>query len=206
LQWWKKARNCGAEVDAPLGGDGAIPVSIFLGDERMGDNTLRELTYGKGAHVDPVACIEDISTELATRTVAGYPHSIWQIVEHMNYWMEYGLGKIAGEPRLYPDQAIESWPAHPSSAADGRGVEDAWQATTRRFTDLLVRLARLAESDAAELERTVHNVGAPVFSRESTVHAMLWQVAAHNSYHTGQIALLRRQLGAWPPSRGGDTW
>jgi len=129
----------------------------------MGDNTLRELTYGKGAHVDPVACIEDISTELATRTVAGYPHSIWQIVEHMNYWMEYDLGKIAGEPRLYPDQAIESWPAHPSSAADGRGVEDAWQATTRRFTDLLVRLARLAESDAAELERTVHNVGAPVF-------------------------------------------
>jgi hypothetical protein len=26
------------------------------------------------------------------------------------------------------------------------------------------------------------------------------------SYHVGQIALLRRQAGAWPPERGGDTW
>ncbi|HMD16767.1 MAG TPA: hypothetical protein VKH18_08875 [Terriglobales bacterium] len=75
---------------------------------RMGDGTLRELVYGKGAHVDPVACVEDISAELATRTVAGYPHSIWQIVEHMNYWMDYDLGKVAGENRPYPDKAIES--------------------------------------------------------------------------------------------------
>jgi len=33
--------------------------------EVMGDRTLRELVYGKGAHVDPVACVEDISAELA---------------------------------------------------------------------------------------------------------------------------------------------
>ena len=71
--------------------------------EHMGDATLRELVYGKGAHVDPVACVEDISSELAARTVTGYPHSIWQIVEHMNYWMDYDLGKIAGENRPYPE-------------------------------------------------------------------------------------------------------
>jgi len=72
--------------------------------------------------------------------------------------------------------------------------------------DLLARLARLAESDAAELARIVHSVGSPQSSRDSTVHAMLWQIAMHNSYHAGQIALLRRQAGAWPPERGGDTW
>jgi uncharacterized damage-inducible protein DinB len=172
----------------------------------MGDTTLRELVYGKGAHVDPVACVEDISSELAARTVAGYPHSIWQIVMHMNYWMDYDLGKIAGENRLYPDKAIESWPAHPSPAAGSRPVEDQWQATILRFADLLTQLARLAESDAAALERKVQSVGSPQSPRESTVHAMLWQIVAHNSYHAGQIALLRRQFGAWPPQRGGDTW
>ena len=31
-------------------------------------------------------------------------------------------------------------------------------------------------------------------------------IGTHNSYHAGQIALLRRQAGAWPPERGGDTW
>jgi uncharacterized damage-inducible protein DinB len=174
--------------------------------ERMGDSTLRGLVHGKGAHVDPVACVEDIPAELAVRTVAGYPHSIWQIVEHMNYWMDYDLGKVAGENRPYPDKAIESWPAHPSPAAESRTTDEQWQATTRRFTDLLARLARLAESDSAALERKVQNVGSPQSPRESTVHAMLWQIAAHNSYHAGQIALLRRQFGAWPPRRGGDTW
>jgi uncharacterized damage-inducible protein DinB len=172
----------------------------------MGDVTLRELVYGKGAHVDPVACVEDVPAEIAVRTVTEYPHSIWQIVEHMNYWMEYDLSKIAGENRPYPDRAIESWPAHPSPAADGRAADEKWQATSRRFTDLLSRLARLAESDAADLAQVVHSVGSPKSPRESTVHAMLWQIAAHNSYHTGQIALLRRQAGAWPPERGGDTW
>jgi uncharacterized damage-inducible protein DinB len=174
--------------------------------ERMGDSTLGELVYGKGAHVDPVACVEDISAKLAGATVAGYPHSIWQIVEHMNYWMDYDLGKIAGENRRYPDKAIESWPAQPSPAADSRAADDLWQAATHRFADLLARLARLAESDAAGLERRVQNVGSPQCPRESTVHAMLWQIAMHNSYHAGQIALLRRQSGAWPPERGGDTW
>lgn len=167
----------------------------------MGDTTLRELVYGKGAHVDPAACVEDIPAELATRTVEEYPHSIWQIVEHMNYWMEYDLRKVAGENPPYPEQAIESWPAHPTPSG-----ELQWQTTTRRFVDLLAQLAGLAQSDSATLERVVHNIGPAHSARQSTVHAMLWQVAAHNSYHAGQIALLRRQLGAWPPRRGGDTW
>ena len=173
----------------------------------MGDTTLRALVYGKGAHVDPVACVEDISAELVARTVAGYPHSIWQIVEHMNYWMDYDLGKIAGDHRPYPDAAIESWPAHPSPVAGGAANNvEAWQATTRRFTDLLARVALIAGSDATALERKIQNVGSPKSPREFTVHAMLWQITAHNSYHAGQIALLRRQSGAWPPERGGDTW
>jgi len=176
--------------------------------ELMSDTMLRELVYGKGAHVDPIACVEDIPAEIASRTVAGYPHSIWQIVEHMNYWMDYDLGKIAGENRPYPDKAIESWPAHPNSVAGGRAADpsEAWQATIRRFADLLGRLVELAESDATALGRKIQDVGSPKSPRESTVHAMLWQLVAHNSYHAGQIALLRRQSGAWPPERGGDSW
>lgn len=31
-------------------------------------------------------------------------------------------------------------------------------------------------------------------------------LADHNTYHFGQIVSLRRQLGAWPPPSGGQTW
>jgi hypothetical protein len=39
-----------------------------------------------------------------------------------------------------------------------------------------------------------------------TLEAVLWQMVAHNSYHIGQIAMIRRMLNAWPPLGGGDTW
>ena len=104
----------------------------------MSEATLRELIHGKGAHVDPVACVEDLSAELAARRVAGYPHSIWQIVLHMNYWMDHDLASIAGEKPRYPDHAIESWPPHPES-----GSESQWQAARQRFVELLAQLAHL---------------------------------------------------------------
>jgi uncharacterized damage-inducible protein DinB len=167
----------------------------------MGDRTLRELVYGKGAHVDPVACVEDISAELATRTVAGYPHSIWQIVEHMSYWMDFELRKIAGEVPTYPEKAMESWPAHPEGASEAQ-----WSEVRQRFVALLARLAALADGDSATLDKVVSEVDVMKKSRQNSVHATLWQITAHNSYHAGQIALLRRQAGAWPPERGGDTW
>lgn len=162
---------------------------------------LRELVYGKGAHADPVACVEDVSPELAAKTVASYPHSIWQIVEHMNYWMDYDLKKFSGTSPAYPDHAIESWPAHPSPA-----TAEKWQAATGRFGNLLAQLAALAGSGSAALDLKMSNAGSPQSPRPSTVREMLMEINAHNSYHTGQIALLRRQAGAWPPRRGGDTW
>ena len=172
----------------------------------MGDNTLRTIIYGQGAHVDPLACIEDVPVQLAVRTVAGYPHSIWQIVEHMNYWMDYDLSKIAGEDRPYPTKASESWVAGQNSISAENFTDAEWKTTTRRFSSFLVRLAELAEADSTTLEKKIKNIGPAKADHDSTVHALLWQITAHNSYHTGQIAMLRRQFGAWPPERGGDTW
>jgi uncharacterized damage-inducible protein DinB len=167
----------------------------------MADNTLRELVYGKGAHVDPVACVEDVSAALATQTVGASPHSIWQLAEHMSYWMQYELKRIGGENPAYPQHAIQSWSSPPVPAS-----EEKWMAATGRFGQLLDRFAALAESDSATLDRIVTNAGSPQAPRDSSIRTIVMQIAAHNSYHLGQIALLRRQLGAWPPRRGGDTW
>ena len=165
----------------------------------MPNPTLCELLRGKGAHVDPVACIEDLSLDLANRTVSGFPHPIWQVVEHMNYWMEYELRRIACDPPAYPDHAIESWP-NESTVSGGQ-----WQDSVNRFVALLDRLCRLADSDSETLGQPVAPDPSKI-NRPVTVEMVLWQIAAHNSYHIGQIAMLRRMLGAWPPKAGGDTW
>jgi len=167
----------------------------------MSDQCLSELLRGQGAHLDPVACLEDVPTVLAARKVQGYPHSIWQIVGHMNYWMDYELRRIAGELPSYPAHAVESWPHN-----DGPAGDDAWNDAVQRFGSLLDKLMTLSASGSEILKRPVEATHPSHQTRSSSVEAVLWQTLVHNSYHIGQVALLRRCFGAWPPRRGSDTW
>jgi uncharacterized damage-inducible protein DinB len=166
----------------------------------MTERALTELLRGKGAHADPVACVEDLSAELAGRTVAGFPHSISQLVFHMNYWMEYELRRIRGQQPAYPEHNSESFPA----AASLNAAE--WDRLRTRMMELLGEFAELAKSPARELQREIESVHEGDKNVASSLEAVLWQMVAHNSYHVGQIALMRRVLGAWPPRGGGDTW
>jgi uncharacterized damage-inducible protein DinB len=167
----------------------------------MFESVLSELLYGKGAHANPVACVEDLSAILASRTLDGFPHSTWQLVNHMNYWMDYELHRIAGACPAYPEHASASWLPNSAPAA-----EADWANAVARFRELIARLAEVAHSGTQALSRVVQPAHAQQGQHGSTVGAILWQVASHNSYHTGQIAMLRRHLNAWPPSSGGDTW
>jgi len=167
----------------------------------MSQRALTELLRGKGAHADPVACVEDISAELAARQVAGFPHTIGQLVFHMNYWMSYDLRRMRGEGPKYPEHNAESCPPGPSPAD---GAE--WDRLRRDFAWFLAEHARLAESPQSELEREIEPMHERHKELTGTLEAMLWQTVVHNSYHVGQIAMIRRALGAWPPKAGGDSW
>jgi uncharacterized damage-inducible protein DinB len=166
----------------------------------MSQQALTELLRGKGAHADPIACVEDISAELAAREVAGFPHSIGQLVFHIDYWMEYELRRIRGHRPAYPEHSVESFPSAPS--ADER----EWDRLRTRMVELLGEFAELAKSSPQELRREVESAHEGDKNVAGTLEGVLWQMVAHTSYHVGQIALMRRVLGAWPPRRGGDSW
>jgi uncharacterized damage-inducible protein DinB len=167
----------------------------------MSERALVELLYGKGAHANPLACVEDVSAELAGRREEGFPHSIWQMVSHMNYWMDYEVRRIRGEAPKYPDHAAQGWPADAAP-----GGEQEWKKAVSLFGELLGRLAILAAASPEELARDVEATHPDHAKHASTVLDVLWQTLVHNSYHVGQIAMLRRCLGAWPPRGGGDSW
>jgi uncharacterized damage-inducible protein DinB len=167
----------------------------------MSQRALTELLRGKGAHADPVACVEDISAEVASRVAAGSPHSISQLVFHMNYWMEYELRRVRGERPVYPEHNAESFPAAPA------GVDATeWERLRAQFAALLSEFGALAKASRAELDRQIETVHEGDTKVAGTLEAVLWQMVAHNSYHVGQIAMIRRALGAWPPRGGGDSW
>jgi uncharacterized damage-inducible protein DinB len=164
----------------------------------MSQDVLIELLYGKGAHANPILAVQSIPSDIAGRKLPGQLHSIAQIVGHMNYWMEYELRRIGGEEPKYPEHAAESWLAKSSS-------RDEWHHVVARFTDLLAKLSALAKSDVKFLNQEVKATHAGHAQTASSELAVLWQMVAHNSYHVGQIVLLRRMMNVWPETAG-DTW
>src|SRR5271154_6815847 len=104
----------------------------------MSARALTELLHGKGAHADPFACVEDLPAELAARHVAGFPHSIGQLVFHMNYWMEYELRRIRGQRPVYPQHNSESFPPAPSPANT-----QEWDRLQEQFAALLAQFGEL---------------------------------------------------------------
>ena len=167
----------------------------------MSERALTELLRGKGAHADPLACVEDLSAELAARHVTGFPHSVGQLVFHINYWMNYELRRIRGERPKYPEHSAESFPASPSPANP-----QEWDRLKRDFAWFLAEYEKLAKSSSSEMQRQIDSSRADDQKIAGTLEAVLWQMVAHTSYHVGQIAMVRQALGAWPPRGGGDTW
>jgi uncharacterized damage-inducible protein DinB len=160
-----------------------------------------ELLHGQAAHVDPIACVEDVSAELASRRVDGFPHSIAGLVFHINYWMNYEMRRIRGERPTYPEHAAESWPD-----LEARLSAEEWDGLRRDFAWLLAEYEKMSRSSPQELQRQVESGREGDKKHAGSVEAVLWQTVVHNSYHVGQIAMIRRMLGAWPPCAGGDTW
>jgi hypothetical protein len=162
--------------------------------------TLIELLRGKGAHADSFAIVEDIPPQLARRTLEGVPHSIYQLVWHMNFWMSHEALRIEGAPRPYPERASLSWPDDPWPPSAG-----AWDATASEFRGLVGKLIGFAQGDEPALQRVVPTTH-PTLEQPAAVGVILWQIMVHNSYHLGQVTLLRQAFGLWPPPAGSDSW
>jgi uncharacterized damage-inducible protein DinB len=162
--------------------------------------TLIELLRGKGAHADAFAIVEGIPPQLARRSLEGVPHSIYQLVWHMNYWMRHELRRIDGPPPSYPEHASLSWPDDPWPPNAG-----VWDQTVAEFRSLVDRLTELAQGDDASLRRPIPSTH-PTLEQPSLLGVTLWQIMVHNSYHLGQVTLLRQAFALWPPAAGSDSW
>jgi hypothetical protein len=156
---------------------------------------LAKIVRGLPAHLDPLALVEDLPWELAGRRVARLPHTIWQLVAHCNYWMDLELRCFEGPEIPYPEDPEASW-----SSAEGPADREAWLLQVALFRTNLDQFVTLADARASTLARIVHP------ARGTTVEDVIIVVAAHNSYHGGQIAQLRRALGAWPPADTKLAW
>jgi uncharacterized damage-inducible protein DinB len=153
----------------------------FLGDAWHGPAVLESL--------------EGVSSAAAQARPLPAAHTIWELVSHITATQDVILRRLRGERAGVAEQ--EFWPAA------GDGSVAGWQAAVERLR------AQAAELDAAiaALGEERLEEGVPV--GESTVYETLHGSVQHSLYHAGQIAMLRKALGAGASAghpEGGHAW
>ena len=152
---------------------------------------LIENLRGSNAHSDFADTVRDFPADLRGKRPKGSPHSPWEILEHMRI-AQWDILEFTRDPNhLSPSFPDGYWPATPEPPDD-----KAWDRSVNSFCQDLNSLCALIADESTDLfARIPHGTGQNVL-REAFV------TADHNSYHLGQLLLLRRILGAWNVTTG----
>ncbi len=166
-----------------------------LEDEEMsvlGSAVRKELKMamdGGQAHAPLAAAVKDFPAKLRGVVPEGLPYSAWQIIEHMRIAQRDILdfsrnGDGSYRPRAFPESY---WPesAEPPSSHAWESCVFEIHEDGKAFDGLLK-----AASDETLVKRFPWGDG------QTLLHEALL-IAAHTSYHTGELIVLRRLLGAW---------
>jgi hypothetical protein len=157
-------------------------------DQELRTHVVRLLTW-QDAHVSYDAAVTGFPERLRGVAPPGVPHSAWQLVEHLRLAQEDILDfcrNPAYRERRFPD---DYWPALPAPPA-----ADAWDRSVSEYV-----------SDRAALVALAGDLGVDLFARIPHGDGQTWLrelllVADHGAYHVGQLVLVRRLLGCWPPA------
>jgi len=157
----------------------------------MRDQIARSLDWGE-AHVDFDRAVAGLAPELRGRRVNGLPHSAWEILEHLRI-AQHDILDFARNPKYaemkWPDDYWPDTPEPPSAKA--------WDASVAQFRRDRDAVKTLATDPAIDLAARIPHADK---ATQTYLRAVLL-VIDHNAYHVGELVLLRRLLGAWPPKK-----
>lgn len=149
---------------------------------------IKELIFllQKGnAHVSFNDAVKNIPHEDLGKKVADLPYSIWQITEHIRITQKDILDFSANKNYKELNWPADYWPEE-TAPRD----EAAWKQSVQQINDDLDEFINLLETSENIYEPFTYGNGQSLL-REAMV------MADHNSYHTGEIIILRRLLGNW---------
>lgn len=157
-----------------------------MNDRRL-EEALRHLDPPAGArlwHGGPTlaGALRGVSPEVAAWTPHPDRHSIWALALHIAYWNYAVRRRITGEPKGGFPRSPSNWPAAPESPTPA-----AWKADrdlVREAHESLVESLR--DFDPSRLDRTAGG------GSETTYADLITGVVLHDTYHVGQIQMLKR--------------
>ena len=153
------------------------------------DTVLREhliqLLEGGHAHVTFEDAIKGFPADKVGIRPQGAPHSAWELLEHLRIAQNDILRFSLSADHVSPKWPEGYWPAKPAPER-----ESEWSKSVRAFRKDLAEFEELVRDPAQDLYRKFPWGQGQTLLREALL------IADHNSYHIGQMLLVRRLAGA----------
>jgi uncharacterized damage-inducible protein DinB len=141
------------------------------------------------AHATLDSAIKDLPADLRGRAPDNFPHTIWQLLDHIRRTQFDLLSFCRDAHYTDPKWPDDYWPSSASPASDAD-----WNATIAAIhRDAEAFAAFTMEADRDLTAKIPHGTG------QTYLRTILVSVD-HTSYHVGQIIAVRRLLGAWQPA------
>jgi uncharacterized damage-inducible protein DinB len=186
LRQYFRYRDCGIPLNVRRKSEDNMTAATTTVEDTLLRNQLVELLRGGSAHADLDTCLDKMPPKFYGSKPEGASHSVWQLVEHLRFTLRDLLVFSTDSHYVAPKWPDDYWPAEEAPES-----QDEWKKTVKAL-----------KADISEFEKMVQNPSTNLYSRipwgeGQTLLREVLLAADHNSYHLGQIVMLRKQLGAW---------
>lgn len=141
------------------------------------------------AHAKLDSALEGLAPELRGRRPDNFPHSTWELVDHIRR-TQYDLLDFSRNPNYeeikWPD---EYWPKSPAPKDDAE-----WSGAIEQIHRDTKAFAEFTNTFGGDFTAKIPHGTGQTYLRTVLV------AVDHTSYHVGQIVAVRRLIGSWTKS------
>ncbi len=154
---------------------------------------LLQLLDGRNAHMTFDDAVAEFPVEMINARPPNVPYTFWHLVEHLRIAQWDIFDFIINRDYTSPNWPEGYWPDQSSTA-----THEEWDNTLAQFRKDRATLAEMIRDEKTDLMADLEHAPGYTIMREIIV------VADHNAYHTGELAILRQVMSAWPQSKTGN--
>jgi DinB superfamily len=156
-------------------------------DEKVLRDYLGRALNWHEAHVGWKKAVQGIPARDHGKRPKGAEHSPWELLEHMRL-ATWDILEFSRNPKhVSPEWPAGYWPKKPAPPNPA-----AWQNSVKALGSALEQMCTLVNDPKIDLLAPIAGGSGQTILRETLL------IADHNSYHLGQLVLVRRLLGCWP--------
>jgi len=138
---------------------------------------------GGDAHITFANAVKDFPVERAGLRPAGSPHSAWELLEHLRIAQADIVLFSQGNEYVEPNWPGDYWPSSPAPKS-----KREWETSVDSVGTDLTRFIELLKNEQRDLFEPFPWGSGQTLLREALL------IADHNSYHLGQLILVRRMI------------